>query len=86
MGRSDMRLWRGVAKLLMLTTRLIVASAAFVKSIGADVVVRGALLSVVAISADIADGVAIINADINAIAEFTLLNLPIMISVKYSRY
>ena len=48
--------------------------------------VRGALLSVVAISADIADGVAIINADINAIAEFTLLNLPIMISVKYSRY
>lgn len=58
----------------------------FVKSIGADVVVRGALLSVVAISADIADGVAIINADINAIAEFTLLNLPIMISVKYSRY
>lgn len=81
-----MRLWRGVAKLLMLTTRLIVASAAFVKSIGADVVVREALLSVVAISVDIADGVAIINADINAIAEFTLLNLLIMISVKYSRY
>ena len=53
---------------------------------GGDVVGRGALLTVVAISADIADGVAIINTDINAIAEFTLLNLPIMISVKYSRY